>query len=179
MKLICGLGNPEKKYLATRHNLGFMFIDAFADKQDFPAFKVQGKNLISEKGEGIKKVILIKPQTFMNLSGEAVREVLDYYKMDLKDLSLVYDDVDLPLGTLRFREKGSAGTHNGMKSVVENLGTGKFSRLRMGIESRGVTAAQTLSLYDFVLSHFLEEEQPIVKKMIEEAVMLLEGKISC
>lgn len=179
MKLICGLGNPEKKYAHTRHNVGFMLLDAFAEKCGFPKFKIQGKSLMSEKGEGSTKVILIKPQTFMNHSGEAVREMVDYYKIDLHDMVLVYDDVDLPLGTLRFREKGSAGTHNGMKSVIEYLGTEKFPRLRMGIESRGDSVPQGLSLYDFVLSPFLEEEWSIVKKMIEDATILLEGKISC
>src|SRR3989338_3437521 len=178
MKIICGLGNPGRSYARSRHNVGFMLVDAFAKKHDFLKFEEKGKALFSAKGSGEGKIILMKPQTFMNLSGEAVQEVLNFYKVEPKDFYAVYDDVDLPLGTLRFREKGSAGTHNGMKSVIQYLATMEFPRLRLGIESRGETAPQQLDLHDFVLAPFLEDELPILQKAIEEGIEILEKSLA-
>lgn len=174
MKLICGLGNPGAKYENTRHNAGFLFVDAYAKKNDFPEFTQKGKALISEKGQGFKKVILMKPQTFMNLSGEAVQEVLNFYKIDPKDLMVIYDDVDLPLGSIRYREKGSAGTHNGMKSIIQCLATLNFPRLRLGIESRGTLAPEQMPLDVFVLAPFSQEEKELFQKSIEQALEKLE-----
>lgn len=178
MKVICGLGNPGKKYNNTRHNVGFVFIAEFAKKHEFPPFEERGKSLVSEKGNGEDKIILMLPLTFMNLSGEAVREVLDFYKVETKDFYTVYDDVDLPLGKLRFRETGSAGTHNGMKSVIQHLATLDFPRLRIGIESRGEIAPQQMDLHTFVLAPFLPEEKPILKKSIEEGMEILEKALA-
>lgn len=170
MKLICGLGNPGSKYERTRHNVGFRVLDAYAEQEAFPPFKEQGKALVSEKGTGRDKVILMKPLTFMNLSGEAVLQLMQFYKIEPKDLLVIYDDVDLPLGTLRYREKGSAGTHNGMKSIVETLATLDFPRLRVGIESRGATAPEQMPLDVFVLAPFLSEEEALLKEAIHEAL---------
>lgn len=170
MKLICGLGNPGEKYTKTRHNVGFRFIDAYAKAHDFPDFEEKGKYWITEKGQGFKKVILLKPTTFMNLSGEAVQEVLQFYKIEPKDLLVVYDDVDLPLGTLRYRESGSAGTHNGMKSIIQCLATLDFPRLRIGIESRGETAPEQMPLDAFVLAPFTPEEGKILEESLTEAI---------
>ncbi len=178
MKIICGLGNPGKSHARSRHNVGFMFLDAFAKKHDFPKFEEKGKALVSIKGTGEDKLVLMKPQTFMNLSGEAAAEILNYYKVEAKDFYTVYDDVDLPLGILRFREKGSAGTHNGMKSVIQHLGTMVFPRLRIGIESRGETAPVELDLHDFVLAPFLEDELPVIRKGIDEGMELLEKSLA-
>ncbi|MFA4814556.1 MAG: aminoacyl-tRNA hydrolase [Candidatus Gracilibacteria bacterium] len=178
MKIICGLGNPGKKYNNTRHNVGFAFIAEFAKKHEFPPFEEWGKSLVSIKGTGEGKILLMLPLTYMNLSGEAVREVVDYYKVESKDFYTVYDDVDLPLGTLRFRKKGSAGTHNGMKSVVQHLATMDFPRLRIGIESRGEMAPEQLELYDFVLAPFLPDELPILKKAIEEGMEIMEKALA-
>lgn len=178
MKVICGLGNPGKKYERSRHNVGFRFIDLYAEKQGFPEFEEKGKSLVSMKGTGAKKIILMKPQTFMNLSGEAVREVLDFYKIDLKDFFVVYDDVDLPLGNIRFREKGSAGTHNGMKSVIQHLASMDFPRLRIGIESRGELAPAQLDLHDFVLAPFLPEEQEKLEAALQEGMEILEKSLA-
>lgn len=178
MKVICGLGNPEKKYAKTRHNLGFVFLDFFAKKHDFPDFEKKGKSLLSEKGIGDEKILLMKPLTFMNLSGEAVQEVLSFYKVAPKDFYVVYDDVDLPLGKIRFREKGSAGTHNGMKSIIQVLATMDFPRLRIGIESRGEIAPKEMSLHDYVLAPFLSEEQPLLKSAITEALSVLEKSLA-
>lgn len=168
MKVLCGLGNPGDKYTNTRHNAGFLFLDAYAKAHDFPDFEPKGKSLISEKGQGFKKMILLKPQTFMNLSGEAVQEVMQFYKIEPKDLVVIYDDVDLPLGSIRYREKGSAGTHNGMKSIIQHLATLDFPRLRLGIESRGTAAPAEMPLDAFVLAPFKEEEKELFKKAIEE-----------
>ena len=178
MKLICGLGNPGKKYNNTRHNVGFVFIAEFAKKHEFPAFEERGKSLVSEKGNGEDKIILMLPLTFMNLSGEAVREVSDFYKIETKDFYTVYDDVDLPLGKLRFRESGSAGTHNGMKSVIEHLSTMDFPRLRIGIESRGEIAPEQMDLHTFVLAPFLPEEKVILKEAIVEGMEILEKALA-
>jgi peptidyl-tRNA hydrolase, PTH1 family len=174
MKVICGLGNPGSKYENTRHNVGFQVLDAFAQTHEFPSFEQKGKAMVSEKGQGLKKVILLKPQTFMNLSGEAVQELLQFYKIEPKDLIVVFDDVDLPLGTLRYREKGSAGTHNGMKSLIQGLATLDFPRLRVGIESRGTTAPEQMPLDVFVLAPFLKDEEEALKTTIVEACQKLD-----
>src|SRR3989339_1054490 len=133
MKLIIGLGNPGVQYKGTRHNVGFAVLDLLADEFGFDEF-VPKKKLKSYVSEGVvdgEKVVLIKPDTFMNNSGEAVVAAKNFYKTD--DFLVVYDDYDLPVGEIRYREKGSAGTHNGMRSCVELLGTEDFSRLRIGI----------------------------------------------
>lgn len=178
MKLICGLGNPGAKYEKTRHNVGFRVVDRLAAKLDFPPFESQGNCLLSVKGKGMGRVFLMKPLTFMNLSGEALSAVLNFYKIPLADLTVVYDDVDLPLGTLRFREKGSAGTHNGMKSIVEKLASLDFPRLRVGIESRGVLAPEAMALDAFVLAPFLPEEKELLEKALNDAVELLEKSLA-
>lgn len=178
MKLICGLGNPGEKYERTRHNVGFRVLDALARALNFPEFSEKGKYLLSSQGEGAAKILLMKPLTYMNLSGEAVSEVMNFYKIAPADLTVVYDDVDLPLGTLRFREKGSAGTHNGMKSIVEHLATLDFPRLRVGIESRGETAPEQMELDVFVLAPFLPDEESTLKGTIKEAVELLEKSLA-
>ncbi len=178
MKLICGLGNPGDKYARTRHNVGFRVLDLLAQKLNFPEFSEKGKYLLSEKGRGENKIFLMKPLTYMNLSGEAVMEVLNFYKIEPKDLLVVYDDVDLPLGKLRYRDSGSAGTHNGMKSIIEQLATLDFPRLRVGIESRGVTAPEQMELDVFVLAPFLPEEEELLKPALAEAVELLEKSLA-
>lgn len=178
MKLICGLGNPGDKYARTRHNVGFRVLDLLAKKMDFPEFLDKGKYLLTQKGSGEDKILLMKPLTFMNLSGEAVTEVLNFYKIAPADLTVVYDDVDLPLGKLRYRESGSAGTHNGMKSIIEHLATLDFPRLRVGIESRGITAPEQMELDVFVLAPFLPDEEPLLKDSLAEAVEVLEKSLA-
>lgn len=178
MKLFCGLGNPGKQYEQTRHNAGFLFIDAFAKKHDFPVFTEKWKAQISEKNIAGEKVILLKPQTFMNLSGEALIRFVQFYKLNLNDLVLIYDDVDLPLGTLRYKESGSAGTHNGMKSVIHALGAESFPRLRLGVESRGVHMPEQMDLASFVLAPFSNLEKEDFDKMLSEGIELLEKKLA-
>jgi len=174
MKLICGLGNPGKKYDGTRHNIGFMLLDSLAEED----FSEKWNALISESTLNGEKVILIKPTTFMNLSGRAVAKFANFYKIEAKDILITYDDVDLPLGQVRYREKGGAGTHNGMKSIIQELGTQDFPRLRLGIESRGVTAPEQMDLASFVLAPFTKEELEIVKPAIKEGISQLKTKFS-
>lgn len=178
MIILCGLGNPGKKYDGTRHNAGFAFIDEYAIRNDFPEFIEKDSVLMSEKGFGDDKVILIKPQTFMNASGVSLSKFVNFYKLPLENLVVIYDDVDLELGKVRFRAEGSAGTHNGMKSVVEQLGSNKFPRLRLGVESRGVYVAAEMDISAFVLASFSEEEIVLFKEEIDEAVDLLEKSLA-
>jgi PTH1 family peptidyl-tRNA hydrolase len=163
MKIIVGLGNPGLKYENTRHNAGFMVMDALAknlelsfDKEKFEALMAKGK----VKGED---VILLKPQTYMNNSGIALRQCLDFYKAGPEDVLVIYDDVDLPVGSIRLRPKGSAGGHNGMKSIIECLFTSDFDRIRVGV---GKDAQ--IPMINWVLSKFRSEE----KQPLEEAVAL-------
>lgn len=135
MYLIVGLGNPEEDYSKTRHNMGFNTVNKLAKQYNIEINKNKFKGLY---GTGIiegKKVILLKPQTFMNLSGESIREIIDFYKINIEDIIVIYDDIDIEPGIVKIRKKGGPGTHNGMKSVVQHLGTGEFTRIRVGIGS--------------------------------------------
>lgn len=128
MKLIAGLGNPGKEYSGTRHNIGFAVIDALSDKYNIDVSKVKFNGLIGEGRVGSEKVLLLKPLTYMNLSGESIRAASDFYKLSLEDIIIIYDDISLPVGGLRIREKGSAGGHNGIKSIIAHLKTDEFTR---------------------------------------------------
>ncbi len=137
MYLIIGLGNPGKRYEKTRHNMGFMAIDQLAKELGTDVKRVKFKSFMGEGRIGQEKVILVKPQTFMNLSGEAVREAFDFYKPAHHQVILIYDDLDLPLGGLRIRQTGGPGTHRGMQSVVQHLGFQDFPRVGIGIGING------------------------------------------
>lgn len=158
-----GLGNPGDKYALTRHNIGYEVINYLANKYDV-SFKLHLKahiGIIHENGE---KILLVKPQTFMNLSGESVVQIVNYYQIELEDLFIVYDDIDLDLGKIRIRQKGSAGTHNGMRSIVNGLDSQDMPRLRLGIGKQ-----DNIPLYSYVLQKFSAEELPIVKDMVVKA----------
>ena len=178
MKIICGLGNPGAKYSGTRHNAGFDFIDIYAEKHGCPEFSEKWGALVSETGNADEKILLLKPQSFMNLSGESLAKFVNFYKLDLTDLFVVYDDVDLKLGEVRFRTEGSAGTHNGMKSVIQCLGAQNFNRLRLGVESRGETSPAEMDISDFVLSKFSDEELTIFKAELSNAITILEKSLA-
>jgi len=169
-KIIVGLGNFENQYLKNRHNAGFMALDKIQNKFEFDEFKEEKKfeAEIAQGEIGETKILLIKPLTFMNNSGKAVRKVVDYFKLDKKDIIVIYDDIDLPLGTIRIREQGSAGTHNGMKSMINELGTEEFTRIRIGVESRGELSPEKQDTSSFVLSDFNQKEEPVFKKTISE-----------
>ncbi len=173
MKLLCGLGNPGEKYLNTRHNAGFLFLDAFAHEHDFPEFQEKWGGLVSEKGQGDEKILLLKPLSFMNRSGEVLQRFVQFYKPPLSSVCVVYDDVDLPLGAVRFREKGSAGTHNGMKSVLFSLNTEGVPRLRLGVEAREPEMQDQMALSDYVLGDFSKEEREHLNKSFKEGMELL------
>ncbi len=165
MKLIVGLGNPGKEYEKTRHNVGFLLIDYIYIKH-LSNVKTSSKlkALILETTIGSEKVIFVKPLTYMNLSGEAVRAVIDWYKIDLADVVIAYDDLDLPLGKIRWREKGSAGGHNGIKSIIQHLGTDQFQRVKIGIDR-----SKTLSVVDYVLQNFPKEDWPVLEETLKRA----------
>lgn len=171
MYIIAGLGNPGKKYENTRHNIGFITMDYLAERHDIKINKIKHKALVGEGRIAGQKVLLVKPQTYMNLSGESLREVMDYYKVDIEDMIVVYDDIDLPAGTVRIRKKGSAGTHNGMRSIVQHLGQ-DFPRIRMGIgnDRRG-------DLVDFVLGGFSKEDREVLEPAVERAALAIESYV--
>jgi PTH1 family peptidyl-tRNA hydrolase len=165
MKLIVGLGNPGPDYERTRHNVGWMVLDAFAKKFRIAIDKHE-KNALTGSGRvGGGAVMVAKPLTYMNLSGEAVKLLSNAYLESTTDLMAVYDDIDLPLGKLRIRPDGSAGTHNGMRSIIDVLGSENFPRLRVGIGAAGEG-----KLRDYVLDEFSAEEQPVIDKAIARAV---------
>ncbi|MCQ2547425.1 MAG: aminoacyl-tRNA hydrolase [Clostridia bacterium] len=164
MYLIVGLGNPGAKYEKTRHNMGFRTIDSLADKYGIKVDKLKAKALIGDGRIGTEKVLLVKPQTFMNLSGFAVAELMNFYKIPVENLIVIYDDIDLETGRLRLRAKGSAGTHNGMRDIVQKLGDNGFPRIRIGIGSdvKG-------DLADYVTGKLSKAEEERVKDVINMA----------
>ena len=166
MKCIIGLGNPGKKYAKTRHNIGFIMLDEFATshQESFNQHKFKcNYTTMHLNGE---KVLLIQPQTFMNLSGEGVRPLLDYFKIKTEDIAVVYDDLDLPTGKIRLREKGGHGGHNGIRSLIDHLGTKEFKRIRLGL---GRPEGQ-MGVVDYVLQNFQKDELPAVKDSIHRAM---------
>lgn len=169
MYVIAGLGNPGKKYEQTRHNMGFITIDRLAEKHDIKTDRLKFKALVGEGRIAGQKVVLVKPQTYMNLSGQSLREVMNFYKLEPKQLIVIYDDIDIELGALRIRKFGSAGTHNGMRSVVSELKSDCFPRVRIGIggQKKG-------ELVDFVIGGFSKEEVPVLEETVDTAVCALE-----
>lgn len=169
-KLIVGLGNPGENYEKNRHNVGFMAVSELRKALEFEKFKEE-KKFNAEITQGIlgtEKIILAKPLTFMNNSGTAVQKIANFYKIEPKDIVIIFDDIDLPLGSTRIRAKGSAGTHNGMKSVIQKLGTEEFPRIRIGTESRGLTAHEKQDTSSFVLADFSAEEEKVIQKNIKK-----------
>ena len=164
MKLIVGLGNPGAEYARSRHNAGFMVLDRFADRHAVRFNQKRAHSLVGRGRLDDLEIVLAKPQTYMNISGRAVQGLLISYGVRPSDLLVVYDDFDLPLGALRLRQRGSAGTHNGMRSIVEALGTQEFPRLRVGIG-----AADGASARDYVLSDFDDDAWKVFEEAREQA----------
>lgn len=165
MYLIAGLGNPTKEYDKTRHNVGFSVIDVLADRYRIDISEKKHKALC---GRGViegQKVILLKPQTFMNLSGESIRAAADYYKIAPEEMIVIYDDISLDPGQLRIRLKGSAGGHNGIKNIIANLGTQDFPRIKVGVGAK----PPRMDLADYVLSRFGAGEQKLMEEAFGEA----------
>ena len=165
MKIIIGLGNPGKEYASTRHNMGFMTIDKLAAKHGIDIIDLKHKGMCGKGMMRGEKVLLVKPQTYMNNSGECVREVMDFYKVDPNDIIIIYDDIDLDPGQLRIRKTGSAGSHNGMKSVVTHMGTQEFPRVRVGVGAK----PEGWDLADYVLSHITEGDKEILAGVADAA----------
>lgn len=179
MFIIAGLGNPDRQYEGTRHNAGFDVIDRIAEKYNIA---VDTKNHRAYIGKGIidgQKVILAKPQTYMNLSGESIRSLVDYYKIDEEnELLVVYDDISLDVGQLRIRAKGSAGGHNGIKNIIAHLGTQVFPRIKVGVGEK----PKGYDLADYVLGHFSKAERERMEEGYDHAVraaeMIVSGQLS-
>ncbi len=170
MKFIIGLGNPTAQYVGTRHNIGFDVITRLADDHRISVTEKKHKALCGKGIIGGEKVILIKPQTYMNLSGESVREVLDFYKAGPEDIIVCYDDISLAPGQLRVREKGSAGGHNGIKNIIAQLGTEQFARVRVGVGEK----PSGWDLADYVLGRFSVEEEPLMREALADAARACE-----
>lgn len=164
MKLIVGLGNPGKEYVNTRHNAGFHAIDEVAKCLNVEIKEKQHRALIAKTTFLNEKVILCKPQTYMNLSGESIRLILDFYKIAISDVLIIYDDISLDLGMLRIRQKGSAGGHNGIKSIIAHLKTNEFARIKIGVGEN----SKTQDLKNYVLSKFSKSENEILSKVYSD-----------
>ena len=183
MKLIIGLGNPGDKYQKTRHNAGFMFVDKLAQN---PEISPVGESLVFSLNKKLKsriadtvkrgeKIILVKPETFMNVSGIAVSGVIAYYKAEINDIVIVYDDIDLQLGEARFRDKGSSAGHKGVQNIIDQLGTSEFARIRIGIRGELFNSedipspANSIDTSSYVLENFSDREMPILHKVISKS----------
>lgn len=178
MYIIVGLGNPTKEYEGTRHNVGFEVIDAIADKYNIDVTERKHRAFCGKGLVAGQRVILVKPQTYMNLSGESVRSVLDFYKVDEEsELIVIYDDVSLGIGQLRIRKKGSAGGHNGIKNIIQHLGHNVFQRIKVGVGEK----PKEYDLADYVLGHFSKEDKELMKdgykRAVEAVEMLVMGDI--
>ena len=171
MKLIVGLGNPGKKYEKTRHNMGFMVVDLFADVTGIDIDKEAFNGLLGRGKFLNEDVILLKPQTFMNLSGNCVQQVVHFFKIDIEDVIIVYDDMALPPGSMRMRLSGSSGGQKGMQNIIEMLGTEEIKRIRIGI------GEPEFDSIDYVLSKPTKDEQVLIDEAINRAVDALKESI--
>ncbi|MBP7806050.1 aminoacyl-tRNA hydrolase [Candidatus Gracilibacteria bacterium] len=168
MKLIVGLGNPGKEYRETRHNVGFLFVDDLASQMDAPEWKKGYQGLYTACTLNNTKCVLLKPETYMNLSGKSVQTCASFFKIAPKDIILITDDIDMDFGKIRFRETGSAGGHNGIASIIESLGTQDIQRIKVGIGRH-----PTMEAADWVLSKFSKEEQ----EQLEDVFIEVEKKL--
>ena len=176
--LVVGLGNPEKKYTLTRHNSGFLCVDELAEKFGFKINKLKFKAVIADTVINSHRVIVMKPQTYMNNSGEAVKEAADFYKIPPEKIIIIFDDISLDVGKLRIKRKGTDGGHNGIKSIVGHLGSTNFPRIKLGV---GKKPNPDYDLADWVLSEFKKDEAAPLKQAIDNAcdalVLMLDGEI--
>ena len=170
--LIVGLGNPGRRYRGNRHNIGFVAIDRLAGTAGIRLGRVQANAIIGDGSLAGKSLILAKPQTYMNLSGNAIGSLARYYRIPMANLLVIYDEIDLPFGTLRFREQGGSGGHNGMKSIIDRIGR-DFPRLRLGVDR----PPGYMEPADYVLQNFSDGELPIVTEMIDLAIVAIQSYI--
>lgn len=170
MKIIIGLGNPGRDYANTRHNVGFLALDKLADRLNMDFNKAKFSSLVAEGQYRGEKLLLVKPTTFMNLSGNAVQQILSFYKEDASQILVIYDDIDLEVGMLRIRKNGGPGTHNGMRDIIRKIGSQDFPRIRLGIGQD-----PNIPLASFVLSRFSSEEEDLMEDVIDEAARAAEA----
>lgn len=171
MKLIVGLGNPGKQYEKTRHNVGFEVIDELSNRLNISLSQAKFKGMYGAGVVNGEKIILLKPLTYMNLSGESIGAVMNYYDIDVDDLLVIYDDLDLPTGKIRLRQKGSAGGHNGIRSTIAHTGTQEFKRIRVGISR----PQNRMPITDYVLGKFSKEEQAEIDQAVDKACKACEA----
>lgn len=164
MKIFVGLGNPTPEYAATKHNVGFMLADSLANKLSATNWHEKFNALVAESFFDGEKILIVKPQTFMNLSGEAVAPIVNFYKIDVENLVVVHDDMDLPLGTIRLRPKGSGGGHHGIESIIQHLGTQNFPRIRIGVGR----PPKNWTVNHHVLSPFTQDDAQKISAAINE-----------
>ena len=175
MYIIVGLGNPTDQYAGTRHNVGFDVIDKLADEYNISVETRKGRAFVGSGMIAGRKVLLVKPQTYMNLSGESVRSLVDFYKIDVEsELLVIYDDVSLDVGQLRIRKKGSAGGHNGIKSIIQHLGTNVFMRVKVGVGEK----PPKYDLADYVLGHFSKEDKETMQEGYRQVARAVEQLVS-
>ena len=174
MYIIAGLGNPTREYEKTRHNVGFEVIDVLADMLGTTVEEKKFKGCYGRGIIGGEKVLLLKPQTFMNLSGESIRAAADFYKVDPEHIIIIYDDISLDVGQLRIRKKGSAGGHNGIKNIIAHLGTQEFPRIKVGVGDK----PKKMDLADYVLSRFSKEDRAAMEDAFKEAAKAVEVMIT-
>lgn len=170
MKFIFGLGNPGAKYAHTKHNIGFMVVDALARELNEEFNQTDFNSYFFSTHIGGEKILVVKPQTFMNLSGEAVIDFMNYYQGELENLLVIYDDMDMPMGKIRLRKQGSAGGHNGLKNIIHHLGVKEFNRLKIGIGR----PKKEQSVISYVLSRFTEAEGEMVEGAVRLSVAAIE-----
>ncbi len=166
MKLVVGLGNPGRKYKTTKHNIGFMCLDYYTKKHKL---KLKKENKFSGESLKIGNLVLLKPHTFMNESGQSIRKVMNFYNIDVKDILVIYDDLDLPLGKTRLREKGGSAGHNGIKSIISNLQTQEFKRVRIGIDKNPLYETK-----NYVLSSFSKKEKAVLDPVLEKVANIID-----
>lgn len=169
MKLIVGLGNPGREYEMTRHNIGFMTIDKYASKLGVSITKEKFNGLYGETIINGEKIILLKPQSFINLSGEVIRKYVDFFKINIEDILIIHDDLDLTLGTYKVKQKGSSGGHNGLKNIELHLGTQEYKRIKIGISNN-----KLMDTKDYVLGRLSKEEQEIIDKVKDTVVDIID-----
>lgn len=171
---IVGLGNPGRQYEETKHNVGFRVIDKLAEKYDIEVNKFKNKALVGDGTMKGKRVLLVKPQTYMNLSGESVREIVNFYKIPQERFVVIFDDTSLPCGSVRIREKGSHGGHNGIRNIIDQMGTDEFNRIKVGIGEK----PSAWDLADYVLAKFNPDDLPLMEEGMDKAVQGVELMLS-
>jgi PTH1 family peptidyl-tRNA hydrolase len=174
LKLIVGLGNPGKQYEQTRHNVGFMVVDKLSKELSIPLDRTKFNGIYGIGHVSGEKVILLKPLTYMNLSGECIRPLMDYYEINDDEMVVIYDDLDLPVGKIRLRTKGSAGGHNGIKSMILHLGTQQFNRIRVGVDRPN----NGMKIADYVLADFMRDEEQGINEAIDRTTNACEKWLS-